>query len=159
MSPLLVASRQAGEDDLEELVALYRRFQAEIGGERGGSVHISKEGFAEPLEDVLRTAVRDQSMLALIGTLDDVPIGLAVARLEVLRDSSKLVSVEVLYVERPAREVGVGEELVNSIAAWADRQGAVALDVGVLPGMREAKNFLEKAGFAARLLVMHRRID
>jgi GNAT superfamily N-acetyltransferase len=55
--------------------------------------------------------------------------------------------------------VGVGEELVNSIAAWAERQGAVAIDVAVLPGMREAKNFLEKAGFAARLLVMHRRID
>jgi len=28
----------------------------------------------------------------------------------------------------------------------------------VLPGMRNSKNFLEGAGFAARLLVMHRRL-
>lgn len=158
MTSLLVATRPATTDDLEELAGLYRRFQAEIAAERGASVHLRKEGFAEPLEELFGAAVRDDNSLVLLGTLDDVPVGVALARLDELDDSSRLVSVEVLYVESPAREVGVGEELVASLATWAGRHGATGIDVTVLPGLRESKNFLEGSGFAARLLVMHRRI-
>jgi len=38
-------------------------------------------------------------------------------------------------------------------------RGAGGLDVPVLPGIRESKNFLEGAGLVARLLVMHRRLN
>jgi GNAT superfamily N-acetyltransferase len=69
-----------------------------------------------------------------------------------------LASVDVLYVDTPAREVGVGEILLEAVATWAVDNGAIGLDVRVLPGMRQAKNFLEGTGFAARLLVMHRRL-
>jgi len=65
----------------------------------------------------------------------------------------------VIYVDPAAREVGVGENLLAAVAEWAGEHGAGTLDVPVLPGIRESKNFLEGAGFVARLLVMHRRLS
>jgi GNAT superfamily N-acetyltransferase len=128
-----VVTRTGTEADLEELVALYRRFCEDVAGERGGHIYVRKEGFP-------------------------VPVGIAVGHLDELADSSVLASVDVLYVDTPAREVGVGEILLEAVATWAVDNGAIGLDVRVLPGMRQAKNFLEGTGFAARLLVMHRRL-
>jgi GNAT superfamily N-acetyltransferase len=76
-----------------------------------------------------------------------------------LADSSRLAVIDVLYVEPGAREVSVGESLLAVLVDWARTRGATALDASVLPGMRQAKSFLEGSGFAARLLVMHQRLD
>ncbi len=57
-----------------------------------------------------------------------------------------------------ARDVGVGEKLLDTVIDWSARRGATGVDVHVLPGMRTSKNFLEGSGFVARLLVMHRQL-
>jgi GNAT superfamily N-acetyltransferase len=106
----------------------------------------------------LAAIVHDDRWLALLGTLDDVAVGVAVARLDELPDSSRLATVEVLYVDPSAREVGVGEKLLAAVVDWAARRGATGVDVRVLPGMRVSKSFLESSGFVARLLVMHRQL-
>ena len=56
-------------------------------------------------------------------------------------------------------EVGVGESLLATVLEWASAKQAIGIDLKVLPGMRESKNFLEGSGFTARLLVMHKRLD
>jgi len=154
-----VVARIAGRGDVPALVELYRRFQDALADERGGAVHLSKEAFAEPLEGHFRKILRDDRRIVALGTLEDVVVGLAVARLEQVAHSSQHATVEVLYVDPPAREVGVGEALLDAVVTWAAHNGAVGVDVLALPGMREAKNFLEGSGFVARLLVMHRRIN
>ena len=53
----------------------------------------------------------------------------------------------------------MGESLLDAVSGWAAENGAGDLDVWVLPGIRESKNFLEGAGLVARLLVMHRRLS
>jgi len=153
-----LATRVAAVGDLAELVALYRRFREDVASERGADVHLSREAFVEPLEALMDTIVRDQGRLALLGLLGEVPVGIAIGRIEELADSSRLAIVEVLYVDEPAREVGVGECLLASLVEWAGANGADGIDVQVLPGMRQAKNFLEGSRFAARLLVMHRNL-
>jgi GNAT superfamily N-acetyltransferase len=153
-----VVARAATEADLDELVALYRGFCKDLAAERGGELHLRKEGFSPLLEDHFNDVMGDGRHLVLLGTLDKVPVGLVVAELGELRDSSRLAAVDVLYVEPPAREVGVGESLLEAVANWATSNGASGIDIRVLPGMRQAKNFLEGSGFVARLLVMHRRL-
>ena len=74
-------------------------------------------------------------------------------------DSSRVATVETIYVDPQAREVGVGEQLLDRVVAWATQGGARGVDVRVLPGMRASKNFLEGSGFAARLLVMHHPLE
>ncbi|MGA2803085.1 MAG: GNAT family N-acetyltransferase [Acidimicrobiales bacterium] len=153
-----IGARVGTEADLRTLAELYRACRAALAGERGGSVHVLKEAFADPLEPHFRAMVHDDRRLVLLGTIDDVAVGLGVARLEEIPESARLATVEVLYVDPPAREVGVGEKLLAEVTDWATGRGATGIDVPVLPGMRTSKNFLEGSGFAARLLIMHRRL-
>jgi len=139
-------------------VELYQEYRHALVGERGGTTHLLKEALGEPIEARFDSILDDESWLVLLGTLDEAPIGLAAARIETLPDSSRLATIEVVYVDPAAREVGVGEQLVDSVVQWAARRGAIGVDVRVLPGMRESKNFLEGSGFVARLLVMHQRL-
>ncbi|MGO9334956.1 MAG: GNAT family N-acetyltransferase [Acidimicrobiales bacterium] len=152
-------TRVGNERDVRTLVELYRASREALVSERGGSVYLSKEAFGEPLEPHFAAIVHDDQWLVLLGTLDDVPVGLAVARLDEMSDSSLLATVEVVYADPAAREVGIKENLLKAAVDWAAQRGATGVDVKVLPGMRASKNFLEGAGFVARLLVMHRRLN
>jgi GNAT superfamily N-acetyltransferase len=64
--------------------------------------------------------------------------------------------IEEIYVQPEARAVGVGELLVERLVAFCVEAGCSGVDAAALPGHRQAKNFFERAGFTARLLVMHR---
>jgi GNAT superfamily N-acetyltransferase len=94
--------------------------------------------------------------VVLVGTLDESIVGYASAEVELLRDGRKLAVVHELFVEPPARQAGVGEELMGALLAWANEQECAGADATALPGNRATKNFFEANGFTARLLVMHR---
>ena len=154
-----VRARVATKGDVGTLAELYRAYRSELALERGGSVHTLKEAFGEPLEPYFSSLAKDERWVVLLGTLDKVPIGLAAARLDTLPDATCLAAIEVLYVDPAAREVGVGEQLLEAVVRWAARRDATGVEAKVLPGMRESKNFLEGSGFVARLLVMHLRLQ
>jgi GNAT superfamily N-acetyltransferase len=153
-----VGARVGTKCDVGTLVELCRASREALVAERGGGAYVLKDAFAEPLEARLEAIINDDRWLVLLGTLDDVTVGVALARLDEMSDSSCSATVEVLYVDPPAREVGVGEKLLGTVIDWSARRGATGLDVHVLPGMRASKNFLEGSGFVARLLVMHREL-
>lgn len=87
------------------------------------------------------------------GTIDDAIFGVAIASI-----AGGLVTIEELHVDREARDVGVGESLLELIVEWAGKQGAYAIDYPALPGDRATKNLGERSGFSARLILMHRRL-
>ena len=66
--------------------------------------------------------------------------------------------IEDLYVEPPARGVGVGEALMNLILAWATEHGCFGVDSIALPGDRGTKNFFESFGLVARKIAVHRAL-
>ena len=154
-----VQARIATSADLAILVELYRTYRDTLVDERGGTLHLLREAFTEPLEPPLTSILHDDQWLVLVGTFDNAPVGLAAARIETMPDTSQLATVEAIYVDAPAREMGVGEQLLDCVVQWATQRGATGVDVRVLPGMRASKNFLEGAGFAARLLVMHHKLE
>ena len=59
------------------------------------------------------------------------------------------------HVEPEAREVGLGEELLDAVIAWSRARGCSTLDAVALPGDRHTKNFFETFGMKARLLTVH----
>ena len=91
----------------------------------------------------------------MVGTIDDVVIGYALARAEVLRDGTQLGVIDDLFVEEGARAVGVGEAMIGALVEWCGERGCRGIDAMALPGHRAAKNFFEESGFTARKLVMH----
>jgi GNAT superfamily N-acetyltransferase len=152
------SARPATEGDLARLVELAHAMRAELEEERGGPLWATREARAEPLDAAFVALVARDDAALLVGTYDDVVVGFGAAHVEVLRDGSRLGVVDEIYVEPEARAVGVGELLVERLVDFCREAGCAGVDATALPGDRQAKNFFERAGFSARLLVMHKSL-
>ena len=119
---------------------------------RGGAIYFAREVPPSP------PAPADDLRPVWVGTIDGTPVGYASAHSETLRDGTVLGVIDHLFVEEGARDVGVGEALMDLLLEWFRSQGCAAADAAALPGNRQTKNFFETAGFSARLIVMHHRI-
>ena len=149
------AARPATEADVAALARLVREAIGELAPTRGGAVWKASEARQEPVEDTLRRDMADPDRRVLVGTIDSVPLGYAVARAERLNDGSLLGVVQDIYVDPGAREVGLGEALMADLIGWCTERGCFGMDAMALPGHRSTKNFFEESGFTARKLVMH----
>lgn len=153
------AARPATSSDLPQLAELATEALAELAPTRGGAVFVQREGRATPVAETLARDFDDPGAVVLAGTIDDAIVGYAVGRTEVLRDGSLLGLVDDLYVVEGARGVAVGEVMMDELLAWFRARGCAGVDATALPGNRATKNFFERSGFTARLLVMHHRFD
>jgi GNAT superfamily N-acetyltransferase len=143
-------ARPATAEDDAAVAALFRAATEELRAEKGGEVWARQRGrdagFVAPADGVV-----------LVGTIDDVVVGYTVVRAEALPDGGQLAVIDDIYVEDGAREVGVGEAMLDAAIAWARERGSIGVDSVALPGMRETKNFFEAAGLVARAIVVHKR--
>jgi ribosomal protein S18 acetylase RimI-like enzyme len=144
-----VAVRPATPDDTARLEVLLAAAIAEQVDGRGGRVWSQREALRKP----------EGERTTLAGTIDDVIVGYAEVGVETLADGSLLGVVTAIYVEGEAREVAVGEALLDEVIAWCTAKGCAGIDAHALPGNRETKNFFETFGFTARLLVVHRSLS
>lgn len=152
------AVRPATVDDLDHLTALFERAAAEMAPARGGAVFVAREARPQPVIESFRAALAADDHGVWVGTIDEWPVGYSVAHIEDLRDGTILGVIEDLFVEVGAREVGVGEAMIEVMLGWFEDRGCAGIDAMALPGDRLTKNFFETAGFSARLLVMHHRL-
>ena len=153
---MVEAARPASSDDLPRLVELARAAIAELRPTKGGELWARREARSEPVEKSLAADLANDSALVLAGTIDDAVVGYAVAATEALSDGSLLARVTDLYAEPEAREVGLGEALLDAVIEWATERHCVGIDSLVLPGNRQTKNFFESFGLVARAIVVHR---
>ncbi len=148
------AAREASAGDLPAIAALFEAARAELSTARGGDLLLAREmATLDPAG-----LIDDPDGYVVVGTYDGVVVGIATARLETLADGSCLAVIGSLYVDREAREVGVGEAMLDQIFPWATEHGCRGIDALVLPGMRESKNFFEMFGLVARAIVVHRAL-
>lgn len=152
-------ARPAEAGDVARLAELARTVRAEMAPMRGGGVFLAREARPEPVEDSLRSALSAADHLVIAGTVNEFVMGYLVARVEPLGDGTRLGVIEDLVVEAGARGVGVGEAMMGDALTWLRAQGVTGVDAVALPGDRNTKNFFERSGFTARLLVMHHKVD
>jgi ribosomal protein S18 acetylase RimI-like enzyme len=150
--------RAAVVADLARLAELADQAVAEQIDARGGAVWAARESRALPAAASFEADLADPSKLVLVGTIDDVVIGYLVARSEPLRDGTVLGVLADVFVEPDAREVSIGELLVDRALEWCTTKGCRGVDAIVLPGNRATKNFFETMGFTARALTVHRTL-
>jgi GNAT superfamily N-acetyltransferase len=155
---VIEAVRPATSEDLGRLAALASAGVAEQVGDRGGAIWAVREGRPLPADASLAALVDDPRHAVLCGTLDGVVLAYAVVRVEELRDGRSLGVLTDIFVESEAREVGLGELLVDEVVAWCRARGCAGVDALVLPGNRATKNFFEMLGFTARALVVHKSL-
>jgi GNAT superfamily N-acetyltransferase len=151
-------ARQATGADVGELERLAAGAAVEYGGLKGGDVWRRREARPEPYGPSFEAELADAEATVVVGTIDDVVVGYAAARVEVLRDGTRLGRISELFVEQPAREVAVGEVMMDLVLGWCREQRCSGVDALVLPGHREGKNFFERFGLTARAIVVHREL-
>ena len=153
-----VDARQVGPGDQDALVALARDAVDLQRGKRGGVLWARTAARAiDPRQSLSDDQERDDTRV-IVGTIDGVPLGYAVARIDVLDDGGRLAVVTDLYVDTEARGVGIGETLMNDLVSWATDQACFGIDSEALPGDRHTKNFFESFGLVARSLTVHREL-
>ncbi len=153
------SARLGTSDDLPVLVALGTAHSASLPDKRGGSMLLADDSLEGPLEDHLdRALADDDDSILVVGTFDDVPFGFATVRLIRFDDSRTIARLDHFLVDPEAREVGVGEAVMNFAVEWATAQGCFGIESRALPGDRETKNFFESFGLKARLLTVQRSL-
>lgn len=160
MKPLVVEAHPADREDLEELVRLYRLLEEEMAGLRG--LWREADGLPEPIEAALAAAIDDPEVLVYIGTADGVPFGFILGDSRDLlpqADGERIGTIKLVFTEEPARGVGIGEVLRDTLLSEFRSRGLRWFDAHVLPGHRLAKNFFEAGGFSARFIIMSHQDD
>jgi GNAT superfamily N-acetyltransferase len=151
-----VGSRRASAIDVPVLVDLYRSLEKEMV-----ALHPMwplADGLAEPIEDSIASALADPDTSIYLGTIDEVPVGLLLIRVEELLPQAvgaRVGAICLVFVDHDAREIGVGETMRDQALSEHRAMGIRLFDAHVLPGHRLAKNFFEAGGFSARLIIMH----
>lgn len=151
--------RVATVADLEMLADFATQGVAEQHENRGGYVWSRRETRSRPYLASFEAALHDPDQTIWIGMIDDVPLGYAVSRVELLRTGEILGQVSDIWVDPEARSVGLGESLIGSIISWCTERNCVGIDSMALPGNRATKNFFETFGFKARLLTVHKPLN
>ena len=141
---------------LEGFAALAVAEQAE---NRGGWVWSRRETRNPPFRASLESSFHNPDEEIWVGQIDEVPVGYAAAGVTLLRTGELLGTISDIWVEPEAREVGVGEALVETVITWCTTRKCVGIDSIALPGNRATKNFFETFGFKARLLTVHRTLE
>jgi GNAT superfamily N-acetyltransferase len=147
--------RPALSTDVPRLAELNRAVIAELQPMRGGAVWKAREARPEPLEEGLAALLDDADARVVVATIDEVVVGYAVVHLEHLADGSILGVIDDIFVEEGARQVGLGELMIDDLMTWCEEHKCAGMDAMALPGHRATKNFFEESGFTARQLVMH----
>ena len=152
-------TRLATDDDVPRLAELAGAAIAELRQGKGGEVWARHLARRTPYEAELRQQIADDRHQVLVGTVDDVVMGYAVATIEELADGGRLGVVTDLYTDAGAREVGIGEAMMESLVDWCREQGCFGVDSLALPGDRHTKNFFESIGLVARAIIVHRSLS
>lgn len=150
-------ARVATGDDLATLTALSEQAVSDLDGQRGGTLLAGTLIGLRPLADVLAAAIADDDSLVVLGAIDQVTVGFTAVHVDRTR-RQPIGVIDAVYVEPDARQVGVGEAMLDVVVPWCGERGCLGVDAPALPGSRPAKAFFEDHGFVARLLVMHHPI-
>jgi GNAT superfamily N-acetyltransferase len=152
-------ARPATPADLAALVPLVDAAATEKAAQKGGLVWSRRERRSGPIVDALAHAVDAPDYELAVGVWDGTVVGYALARADRLADGGLLGVVDDLYVDPGAREVGIGEALMDHLLDWCRAQGCFGVDSIALPGDRATKNFFESFGLVARAILVHKSLD
>lgn len=150
----------ATTEDIATLEELYRGLENEMRALH--PMWPRADGLDEPISVSFARALEEPDTVVLLGRLDDVAFGFILARVEALRAQAgeeRVGSIRLIYVDHPAREVAIGEEMREAVLTMLRARGITKFDAHVLPGHRLAKNFFESGGFSARSIIMHHDDD
>ena len=145
--------RRAARGDATIVADLERAARAALVDQRGGIRLLEEQPAVENWSEILDDSRDDNGTVVFVGEIDGVVVGF----LE-LRIASELAEVRQAYVDPEARELGLGDWLLEAATAVAVQRGCDVLEGTALPGDRATKNLYERAGIVARKIIVSRQL-
>lgn len=142
------AVRAATQTDAADLALMEREAREALAEQRGGPRRLDEVAAVGDWTLAVQTPDR-----VWVATIDEVVVGY----LELLIEH-EVAEVRQVWVHPGAREVGLGDSLLEHAVAAARRNGCTMLEGTALPGDRETKNLYERAGITARKIVVSTRL-
>jgi len=152
-------ARPATAADIDAITDLAREMHDELTAMRGGQLWALRDARPERDRAAFEVLLDTADAALWVGTITGVVVGFGSVEVVRLHDGRPLGVVRELVVTAEAREVGVGEAILDRLVEWCRERHCIGVDAFALPGHRRAKNFFEGAHFTARGLLMHRALD
>ena len=143
--------RLATAGDIEALQWLQDHARAALVDVRGGNLRLQECAAIDDWAQLLSEA----DSRVLVAELDGVVLGFMVL---VLRSASGRAVITYAFVEEGARELGLGDTMVEHAVAIARERGLGGIEAVALPGDRETKNLYERAGLTARKITVYKSL-
>jgi len=144
--------RPAEEKDRPAICLMDHEGRMHVASSRGGDAWIAEH---PPIEEILGTS----GMRILVAELSGVVVGFSSSFDKEVRDRGRVCSIERIYVDACAREVGCGDALLAEEIAGALERRCGIIEARALPGDRETKNLYERAGITARSITVSKRLN
>ncbi len=87
----------------------------------------------------------------VIGEYDNYPLGYMLIELLTI-DDKFATNIHEVFVDADAREVGIGEVIMDFAIDWSRANGSALIMGRTFPGDRATKNFFERFRITARLI-------
>lgn len=131
--------------------------QSELSSKRGGPQLLGQVDQSKIVREFAEAANEDVFFRGIFweGSLG----GLIWAAIHVDNFNRRFCLINVLAVRKDLRGKGLGRQLYVSCEEWSSSKGAKGIEMQVLPGDRDAKNFCESKGLVARSLIMYKPLD
>mgnify|MGYP006280573489 CR=1 FL=1 len=144
--------RPATSDDVDELVRLDRAHRRLLeSAARGGTQWLNEH--PEPGRAGWALRCSESSWQVFVAGVDSVVLGML--SLTIASDGAD-ARIDQVFVEEEARELGLGDGLVEAALEGARRSGCRAVESTALPGDRDTKNLFERFGLVARAITVRR---
>ena len=145
---LLESVRPLVDLDATVVDQLQHSARAEAASYKGGALYAAENPV---VSDWTRLPANEG---AFVACLDAHVVGYLHFRIE--RNTAKVVAV---WVQPEARELGLGDALIEATVAHAVASGCTAIEGTALPGDRLTKNLYERAGITARKITVWRSLS
>ncbi len=153
------SARLGMPEDLPIVLDIVERHAATLPDKRGGAMLLADDELQGPINARFARSIGDDDAALIVGVFDEVVFGVAEVRVVRFDEQRAVARLDYFLVDPEAREVAVGESMMNAAVEWAQSHGCSGIESRALPGDRETKNFFESFGLKARLLTVHRAFD
>jgi GNAT superfamily N-acetyltransferase len=143
--------RQAGPDDLTDLVAMFQELDRM---QRDWRVFTPRPGFYDEVAAKYRQAMERPDAIVLVAEDEAEVVGMAYAELRVPSRFSDERALEVsgVVVRGSHRGRGVGRALIQEAARFAEERGVGWLELKTFVPNQEAMGFWQALGFNPRVV-------
>ena len=151
------SARFAEISDRAEFEYLFKSSRESISGHRGADQWVEINSIKNASGSLFENLLNESKYRCVLGLYADHAFGFIIAeQTHLLGEVS--VDIHEVFVDPEAREVGVGEAMMDYLLEWARSVSATTLTSRALPGDRQLKNFFERYKVTARLIEVAKRL-